>query len=472
MASSAAMDAPLDIPKPDRGHAVVIGGSMAGLLAARVLSDHFERVTVIDRDQIPDDAAYRSGVPQGRHLHFLLLRGRQILDALFPDLESDYRAAGVPLINLAEDLEIVTWAGPLPRYRSQFEARSSTRAWLESVLRKRLKRRASIEFRTQSEALGLSANARKTVTGVHVWQGKTRQTIHADLIVDASGRNSKAIDWLDTLGFGKPSITTINGFLGYATRWYERPPGVEHGWKGILTGSLPTSNPRSGVLFPTEGDRWVLTLAGLAHQYPPTDDAGFLDFARQLISPRIYETVRTLTPVSPIYGYRRTENRWVHFEQLKRWPDHFIVLGDAACCFNPVYGQGMAVSAVEAMLLDGMLRSHGPSLNGFAQRFQRALPSTFKPAWLLSTGEDFRWPTTEGGKPDAATRFAHKYIDRLFDIMPSSPAVFETFMVVQHLLAPPALLFHPSLMARVLARSARRLVEPRSFAAARERSRV
>jgi 2-polyprenyl-6-methoxyphenol hydroxylase-like FAD-dependent oxidoreductase len=463
MASFAAMHVPLDNPKRDRGHALVIGGSIAGLLASRVLSDHFERVTVIDRDQIPDDATYRSGVPQSRHLHLLLLRGRQVLDALFPDLESDYRAAGVPLINLAQDLEIVTWAGKLPRYRSQLEARSSSRMWLESVLRKRLERRANIEFRAQTEALALTANARKHVTGAHVWQGKTRQTIHADLIVDASGRNSKAIEWLDTLGFAKPSITTINGFLGYATRWYERPPGVDRGWKGLFTGNLPTSNPRGAMLFPTEADRWVLTVGGLAHQYPPTDEAGFLEFLRQLISPSIYDTVRTLTPISPIYGYRRTENRWVHFEQLKRWPDHFVVLGDAACCFNPIYGQGMAVSAVEATLLDAVLRGHGPNLHGFAQRFQRALPSAFKPAWLLSTGEDFRWPTTEGGKPDASTRFAHKYIDRLFDLMPTSPAVFETFMMVQHLLEPPSLLFHPSMVARVLARSARKLVEPKAF---------
>jgi 2-polyprenyl-6-methoxyphenol hydroxylase-like FAD-dependent oxidoreductase len=212
------------------------------------------------------------------------------------------------------------------------------------------------------------------------------------------------------------------------------------------------------MLFPVEGDRWVLTVAGLAHQYPPTDEAGFLEFARQLASPTIYETVKTLKPISPIYGYRRMENRWVHFEQLKRWPDHFLVLGDAVCCFNPAYGQGMAVSAVEAMLLDETLRSHAHNLRGLGQRFQRALPKAFKPAWLLSTGEDCRWPTTEGVKPDALTRFAQKYIDRLFDIMPNSPAVVETFLAVQHLLAPPTVMFHPTMLARVLARSVRNLV--------------
>lgn len=453
----------------DRGHALVIGASMAGLLAARVLSEHFERVTVIDRDHITNDTEYRSGVPQGRHFHLLLLRGRQILDQLFPELESEYRAADIPLIDLVQDLEIVTWAGRFPRYRSGWDARSSSRAWIEFTVRKHVMRRRGVELQANTEALGLHANAAGAVTGVRVRQGNTRQTLYADLIVDASGRNSKSIDWLDTLGYPQPAITTVNPFLGYATRWYERPPNVVHDWRAIVTGTLPTSNPRGAALFPAEADRWVLTVGGLAHVYPPTDEAGFLEFTRQLVTPRIYETLRTLTPISPIYGYRRTENRWVHLEQLKRWPENFLVIGDAACCFNPVYGQGMAVSAVEAMLLDETLRKHrgrSRNLRGLARRFQRALPSTFTPAWLLSTGEDFRWPTTEGGRPGAATRFAHWYVDRLFEVMPESPMAYETFLGVQHLLAPPSTLFHPTLVARLLARKARKLVDTRQLAPA------
>jgi 2-polyprenyl-6-methoxyphenol hydroxylase-like FAD-dependent oxidoreductase len=450
--------------KRDRGQAIVIGGSMAGLLAARVLSDHFERVTVLDRDQVTHETDYRSGVPQGRHLHVLLLRGREILNHLFPGLESDCDAADVPLLDLAEDLELATWAGQFPRYRCGYSVRSSSRAWLESKIRNYVKQLPGVELLAQTEALGLHANSQKLITGVHVRHGNTRQTLWADLIVDASGRNSKSIDWLEALGYGTPCITTINGFLGYATRWYERPRDVSHAWRAILTGSQPTSNPRAGVLFPVERDRWVLTLSGIAHAYPPTDEAGFLEFARQLIRPTIYDTVQTLTPISPIYGYRRTENRWVHFEQLKRWPEGFVVVGDAACCFNPFYGQGMAVSAVEAMLLDETLRNHrgsGPNLRGLAARFQRALPDAFTPAWLLSTGEDFRWPTTEGGKPDVSTRFAHWYVDQLFELMPSSTLTFEAFMSVQHLLAPPAALFHPSVVARLLAHKTRKFVDTR-----------
>jgi 2-polyprenyl-6-methoxyphenol hydroxylase-like FAD-dependent oxidoreductase len=440
----------------------VIGGSVAGLLTARVLSDHFEQVTVLDRDQITDDTEYRNGVPQGRHLHVLLMRGRQILDELFPGLESDYRAANVPLMDLSHDLELTLGAGEMPRYRCGYTVRSSSRAWLESKIRKYVRQCRGVEVLAQTEALALHANAEKAISGVHVRHGNTRQTLYADLIVDASGRNSKSIEWLKALGYGKPSITTINAYLGYATRWYERPRDVAHDWSAVLTGSRPTSNPRAGGLFPVEGDRWLLALTGIAHAYPPTEEAGFLEFARQLIRPTIYETLKTLTPISPIYGYRRTENRWVHFEQLKRWPDGFLVTGDAACCFNPFYGQGMAVSAVEAMLLDETLRAHrgqGPDLRGLAPRFQRALPNAFRSAWLLATGEDFRWPTTDGGKPDRSTRLAHWYVDQLFEVMPSSNLAFEAFLSVQHLLAPPTALFHPSVIARLMAHKARKFVD-------------
>jgi 2-polyprenyl-6-methoxyphenol hydroxylase-like FAD-dependent oxidoreductase len=450
--------------RPHRGHALVIGGSIAGLCAARVLSAHFGHVTVIERDDLSKEGEYRPGVPQSRHLHLLLLRGRQILDRLFPELEAEFLSADVPRLNFGSDAEVVSWAGKHPRYPSAFEVRSSSRAWLESVLHRHVAALPRVEFRTQHEVVGLRTNGEQVVTGVEVRHADRREIVDADLVVDASGRNSKAIEWLGTLGFASPAITTINGFLGYATRWYEGPRDFAPGRYALITGSVPTTNPRAGVLFPIEGGRWVVTLAGLARMYPPTDEAGFLEFARQLVSPTIYEALQTLRPISPIYGYRHTENRWVHFERARRWPDRFVVLGDAACCFNPIYAQGMAVSAIEAALMDRELRVHGADLAGFAHRFQRHLPNAFRAAWLLATGEDFRWPTTEGGTPDLTTRVAHWYVDRLFELMPHSPETIETFMSVQHLLAPPLALFRPSLVARVLGQKMRRLLASSPFA--------
>jgi 2-polyprenyl-6-methoxyphenol hydroxylase-like FAD-dependent oxidoreductase len=437
--------------KPDYGHAVVIGAGMAGLFAARVLTDHFGRVTVVDRDRLADASEFRSGVPQGRHLHILLRRGHGIIQKLFPDLEAELDAVGVPLLNVGLDIEAVMFGNQLPRYQSQHDVRSSSRVWLETCVRRRLKAERRVEFVEETEVTGLSTSSNGDVNAIELRKrgdGKTR--LAADLVVDASGRSSKAFDWLAALGYETPKITAINASLGYATRWYRRPRHARP-WQAVLLGALPTSNSRAGALFPVEDDRWVVTLVGIAHQQPPTDDAGFLEFARHLVAPTIYDAIREAEPISPVYGYRRTDNRWMHFERLARWPERFIVLGDAACCFNPVYGQGITVSAIEATLLDRLLRRQGRDLRGLCRRFQARLPEALQGAWLLSTGEDFRWPTTQGGKPSPATRVVHWYVDRLMEILPKHELLREAFVSVQHLLEPPATLFRPAVLRRVLA---------------------
>jgi hypothetical protein len=193
----------------------------------------------------------------------------------------------------------------------------------------------------------------------------------------------------------------------------------------------------------------------MAHERPPTDEQGFLEFTRRLARPTIYEAVSRLRPISPIYGYRATENRWIHFERLARWPEGFVVMGDAVCCFNPVYGQGISVAALEAVLLRRSLERCAGSLRGFARRLQRKLPDALETAWLMSTGEDARWPTTEGGKQGASTRLARWYLDHFVRAMCESPAMIETFIAVQHLLLPPSALLHPAMIARITARALR-----------------
>lgn len=434
---------------------------MAGLLAARVLREHFERVTVIDRDHYGASAEYRAGVPQSRHLHVFLQRGQQILVKLLPELEAEWDAAGVPLLNVTRDCNSVIFGGPLPRYVSRHVFRSCSRTWLESTVRQLLQRSDGITFLEDTEVTGLVARERTRVLGVQLRRrGQGLETLHADFVVDASGRNSKASDWLGALGYATASITTINAFLGYATRWYRIPDNVSHDWQGAIAGSEPaTGNSRGGALFPVEGKRWIATLGGIAEQQPPTDEAGFLEFSKRLLTPTIHDAIVNAEPISPIYGYRRTENRWVHYEQLPSWPEGFIVMGDAACCFNPVYGQGMTVAALEAELLASLLSTQGRNLRSLARTFQRQLPKVFQGAWLLSTGEDFRWPTTAGGKPSAATRCAHWYVDRLFYAMPHHEPLVEAFVSVQHLMEPPSALFRPAVTSRVFSHALRTFVD-------------
>jgi 2-polyprenyl-6-methoxyphenol hydroxylase-like FAD-dependent oxidoreductase len=303
---------------------------------------------------------------------------------------------------------------------------------------------------------------RTTVTGVRIRRrqpdgaSSEDESLMADLVVDASGRNSRTPEWLQALGYTPPEETSINAFLGYASRWYQRPPGFQADWKVLILFAQAPHIPSGGMIYPVEGERWIVTLAGTARNYPPTDEAGFLEFARHLAIPDIYDAIKDARPLTPIYGYQRTENHLRHYERLSRWPEHFGVLGDAVCAFNPVYGQGMTVSALGALVLDRCLRrqrQHHSDGNqqGLGQQFQRQLAEVNATPWLMATGEDFRWPTTEGGRPDRMTRFMHRYLDQVVRATGTSTAVSLTFWEVTHLLKPPGALFHPRVLVRVLA---------------------
>jgi hypothetical protein len=203
-----------------------------------------------------------------------------------------------------------------------------------------------------------------------------------------------------------------------------------------------------------EGGKWAVTLAGTAGLYPPTDEAGFLEFARQLDQPFVYEAICEAEPISQIYGYRRTENQWRHFENLKRWPGGLLVIGDAVCCFNPVYGQGMTAAAIGASLLDEQLNEwkYGFSPN-FGITFQRNLARPLQTLWLLATGEDFRWENTTGDRPGSAMRIMQGYIDRVIRLATMDAQVQRSFIEVIHLLEPPTSLFHPRILLPVLQQS-------------------
>ncbi|MSP12071.1 MAG: 2-polyprenyl-6-methoxyphenol hydroxylase-like oxidoreductase [Chloroflexi bacterium] len=448
--------------------AVVIGGSIAGLLAARVLADHFDQVTIIERDIYPAEPDFRKGVPQGRHLHVLLLRGLQILNQFFPGLEDELAAAGAPQTDLLGDTLIFTIAGQLPRFKSGVTTRFCSRYLLEWLIRRRLEQNSRIVFRDGCEVINLLANDTSSkIVGVELRfrQGaseaaRERDRLGADLVVDASGRDSHAPEWLASLGYGRPRETVINSFLGYATRWYKRPEGFEHDWKGVNVGPHVPDKPRGAALFEVEGGRWVVTLAGIARHYPPIDAPGFLEFARSLTEPVIYEAINAAEPISPIYGYRRTENRWRHYEEMARWPENFLLMGDAMCAFNPVYGQGMSVSAMEALVLEKCLRelqrAQGRNFTGLGRRFQKRLKEVIDTPWLLATGEDFRWPETEGGKPGRVTRLMHQYIDQVIKLSTADRHTALVFVNVLQLTVGPAALFQPAILFPALGQFIRR----------------
>jgi 2-polyprenyl-6-methoxyphenol hydroxylase-like FAD-dependent oxidoreductase len=454
----------------DSSHAIVIGGSLAGLLAARALAGHFGRVTLIERDAFPNGPEHRSGVPQARHLHVLLLKGKAILEGFFPGFEQELLDAGAIPADVGSEFLTVSIFGRVAPVETGQRLLLCSRYLIEWHVRRRLAALGNVQFLTRAEVAGLASSQAGRVGGVRI-QGRGGQsvseTLPANLVVDCSGRGSPAADWLAGLGYPRPQASVVNSHLGYATRWYRRadaaPTLSGSAFKGAIVAVRPPDNPRGGALFPAEGGQWIVTLAGTAGQYPPTDEAGFVEFARQLADPAIYDAIRQAEPASPVYGYRRTENQWRHYERLSAWPAGFVVMGDAACCFNPVYGQGMTAAALGAALLDEQLAGAGGRFPPrFGMTFQRRLARRLQTPWLMATGEDFRWENTEGPRPGPAARLVQGYFDRVIRLALHNQTASRAFIQVAHLLQPPTSLFRPDVLLPALGSNRQRLANPRS----------
>ncbi len=440
-----------EIGKKNTNHALVIGGSMAGLLAARVLADYFDKVTIIDRDRFPEKPSPRKGVPQSGHAHVLLLRGQGILEELFPGLGSELDAAGAPFLDWISDCQMLGMKGWEPRFPSGLVTRTCSRMLLEWTVRQRLANYSNVEFLQESSVTELLSNTeRNTVTGIRIKSNHESETeeIFANLVIDASGRHSNATKWLQALGYSAPQETIVNSFLGYASRIYQQPTTYQTGWKGLIIWQKPPDGTKGGMIYPVEGNRWIVTLAGVGKDYPPTDEAGFLEFARQMRSPALYEAIKNAQPLSDIYGYRATENLFRHYEKLAKWPENFCIIGDAVCAFNPIYGQGMTVCALSALTLQKCLEK-GYQTIGFSQHFQRELVKVYDTPWMMATSEDFRWRTTEGGKLNLMMKIMHWYLSRIQSLTGDRPQMWKTFIEVLHMIQPPSALFSPSILLSV-----------------------
>lgn len=436
--------------------AIVIGGSIAGLLSARVLSNYYDTVTIIERDTLPTEAEYRNGTPQAHHLHALLAKGQELLNNLFPNIEQDFEDQGASFMRWGLDTGTRLTTGWIDRYDVGISSHVLSRVTLEWIIRQRVDAIPNVTFMTRQQVNYLLAtDNQSTVTGVNVTSrdDKTEQNLYADLVVDASGRGSKAPTWLQDLGYDAPQETIVNSYLGYATRWYQIPDDVTYSWVTILIQTIPKQGlNRGGGMFVVEGNRLVATVTGANKDYPPTDDPeNFLAFAKSLASPIMYDIIKDLTPISPIYGYRRTENQLRHYEKLKRLPDGFIVIGDAVCGFNPVYGQGMTAAAIEATELDLLLRQTDVRrLGDFSHQFQKRVAKAVDGAWLMATSEDMRYPETDGATPNFIDRATHRYMDTMMQVMPHDHTLCTAFIKTMNLSEHPTSLFHPKYMMRVL----------------------
>ncbi|MGH3902616.1 MAG: FAD-dependent oxidoreductase [Pseudonocardiaceae bacterium] len=440
------------MPTTDR--AVVIGASMAGMLAARVLSESFTRVTVLDRDSLPATAVSRRGVPQDRHTHGLLARGREILEELFPGLTADLLARGVASGDMQSEFRWYNDGRQLLPARSGLTGLGLSRPLLESYVRARVGALPGVEIRERRHVAGLSTTPDgRGVRGVRVRPGAEggEEIMSADLVVDATGRGSRSPIWLGELGYPGPAEESVRIKMVYVTRRYRREPHQLNGGNGISVGAVPPYLPRGGAVVAQEDNTWIVSLAGALGDEPPMDPDCFPAFAATLAVPDIAELLREAEPLDEPVLARFPASVRRRYERLRAFPEDYLVVGDGICSFNPVYGQGMTIAAAEALVLRECLRQRRARL---APRFFRRAARLIDVPWSIAVGNDLRFPQVEGPRP-MRQRMVNRYVSRLHVAAQHDPAIGRAFLQVANLLARPERLLAPDMALRVLRASLR-----------------
>ena len=442
-------------------HAVVLGASMAGLLAARSLSEFFDAVTVVERDPLPDTlpdkCAARRGVPQGRHLHGLLARGAQVIEELFPGildelvLDGAHYMDGRDLSRLHYDLggHLVTRTGSAP----SFTAYLATRPFLEEHVRARLRTIPNVTLLDEHDIVELTSTPNHhRVTGARVVNRRTSEdaTLSADLVVDATGRAARTPTWLNGLGYDRPREDHVVVQLTYVSQLLRMAPDALHEL-GFVVGIVPGRPHGLGILH-CEDDTWMFTVFGVAGQEPPPDLTAMCEFVEDYAPARMLAAVRAAEPIGEPTRHRQPSSQWRRYDKMRRFPEGLLVIGDAICSFNPIYGQGMTVAALEALALRDCLSCGTRDL---AQRFFRAATAPIRQAWELSANPDLSLPEIEG-TPPLLTRLVNVYVDRVLTAAEYDAVAANQFFRVTSLVDPATRLLRPGMIWRAARANGRR----------------
>lgn len=433
--------------------AVVLGASMAGLLAARVLADSYRTVTVVERDALPAEPTPRRGVPQGKLIHALLARGAQVLEELLPGILDELVADGAvkwdgdySKLSFSPGGHRLVQSGRCPSPDSMpFYFQS--RPFLDWHVLRRMRDVPNVTIVERHDVVSLAATPdRSRVIGVDVIDRDSREVrmIEADLVVDATGRGSRTPLFLELLGYDRPPVDEVVVQLAYACQPVRVRPGAiaehfialmpEHGRARMFA----TACYENGATMFAVG-----AMAG--HQVPDTADE-MRDFVADFAPAKVLTALADAEPLGPVVNYRVPSNRWRRYDKLRRLPDGLLVVGDAVCSFNPIYGQGMTVAAVEATVLRDCLQRGDRNL---ARRFFRSSVKPIRIAWQTAVGSDLALPEVEGTAP-LSIRLSNAYLDRVLTACETDEAVTLRFLRVLGMVDPPAKLFSPSFVWRVL----------------------
>jgi 2-polyprenyl-6-methoxyphenol hydroxylase-like FAD-dependent oxidoreductase len=448
--------------------AVVLGASMGGLLAARVLADFYDTVTVVERDTLSDEPVIRRGVPQGRHLHVLLARGAQILDELFPGFLEELVADGAPVwddgdlskLHLSFGNHVVLRTGKIAREPKALAVHMPSRPFLECHVGQRLRVMSSVTILSGHEVAELTSTPdRSRVTGVRVVnrQDGAERELAADVVVDATGRGAHTPAFLESLGYRRPTEDHIVMHTNYASQLVRIQPGTLHEML-VDIGPAP-DRPRGMFLAGYENDTWMFTVFGMVGHRPPGDFAGMLSFAQDYCPAHLLAAIRDAEPVGGVAHHHLPSSQWRRYDRMRHLPDGLLVCGDAICSFNPIYGQGMTVAALEAAALRECLRRGGA---GLPRRYFRASAKPIGVAWQMAATTDLTVPGVVGQR-QWSMRAAARLLDWALIACESDVVVAVRFFKVNGLIYSPLHLLEPAFVCRVVAVNVRRwLVDRRS----------
>lgn len=395
------------------GHGVVIGGSIAGLTAARALSESFDRVTIVERDELPDGVAHRPGVPQARQLHVMLPLGAEIMEELFPGFKQELMDEGCSTFDEVKDTPWFGRQGWRARRDSDVQLIGFRRPLLEHIVRERVRAIDNVEIvtGTVTELVGSDDNAR--VTGVRLLTPETNgaQTLAAELVVDASGRGSRSPKWLEQLGYERPEEQHIRAYYGYASRFVRLDETkLPLGLRGVITMPFP-GRTKGGCFLPADNGLYTCCAMGAMRDHPPDDELGYMEFLREAPSPLLAQMAELAEPVTEINTYQHPGNQRRRWEEMPRRPRGFVPIGDVVASFNPIYGQGMTVASLEAYKLRDRIATLGGELEALPDAFMEDLSAACEFPFSIAAGNDANYPgatfvNAEPPPPENAEFFA------------------------------------------------------------------
>jgi 2-polyprenyl-6-methoxyphenol hydroxylase-like FAD-dependent oxidoreductase len=391
--------------------AIVVGSGMAGLVSSATLAPHFEQVVLIDRDAIAPDPADRRGVPQSYHFHGLLPGGLEVMMELFPGFDQDLLDAGSLTPEPTEFYAYTPEGKSYSIMRFQPEPQPAppgfprthiqTRRLLERCLRTRVEAVPNVEVRYETMVRELVTDNGRAI-GVRV--DDTGEELTADLVIDATGRVSRTLGWLDQLGYERPQESHIHCNFAYTSAFFRPKNPDAFTDVGFFLGSDPEGpHPdRGGALVRAEQGLWLAMVAGRFGDHPPTDFEGYLAFAETLIEPRFHQLISAADLVEGPHHFKFPKSIRRHYERLEKFPDGLLPIGDAISHNNPVYGQGMSSAARQARALGQLVAdrsANGRSLDGlWRDYFPRVFQETRAP-WLFAAMADFSRPKCTGDFP-------------------------------------------------------------------------